>query len=727
MGIFGSTAPTDLREVKVQTYRRQPRHHPRGEPCSICGQPAENHRVRTGPRKPRAKKPKTNPYDKPFLGIDGEGIDSGPHKYTLLGVSDEYGKTYHLEDYDGLHTRDLLEFILELPSDQLIFSFAFNYDLTKILQDVDDETLYKLFRPELRARRGQAAARGPHPVFWKGFGLNLQGSKFEVFRKGGKSIIIWDIFKFFGSKFVSALKDWKVGRPELWERMANMKGLRDVFTLEMKKEIREYCLEECLCMAQLARKLYNAHNAAGLTLKNFYGAGSSAAAMLDKMGIKDAIVESPDEMRLPIASAFFGGRFENSVIGSIDGPVYNYDISSAYPYQLYRLPCLLHARWEFTKKRSDIDGARQALINFAVKAAPTIHHWGPFPYRDKDGNISYPSNHDGGWVWIDEYLAGEAGWPDNVQFLGAWVLKSDCDCHPFKDIAHYYNERCRIGKEGPGLVMKLGCNSCYGKIAQSVGNGVFNHWAWAGMITSGCRGQLLRMLLLHKDQANALMMATDGIFTRERLIPPQPIDTGTLGTGKPLGGWEEKVINKPVFIARPGIYFPMNPTKEQLSSCKGRGVGRSVVYENWQLISDRWEEIKRNGLNELEKIENAVKVANVRRFCGAKTSILRREITVNGKTRYEYSRADGHKGEKDEHLKAWPAYGEWVEREVLMSFHPAPKRDGVMEDGVSLRLRASTGISVPYAKANRGEESGVIQSAWDELAEQPDFDFTEVG
>jgi hypothetical protein len=723
MSIFTATPAisTSVRATTVDTYRKRPEHTPRGEPCEVCGLPGFMHRLRQ--KKKTAilgEKRKKNRFDLPFLGIDGEGGGRHPHLYTLLGLSDETGKEWYLEDPNGLHTEPLLEFILRLPQDNMIFAYAFNYDLTKILADIDDETLYLLFRPELRARKGAAASRGPRPVFWRGYGLNLQGSKFGIF-KDGRSIVIWDIFKFFQGKFVNALIDWKVGNPELWKRMKEMKDLRGTFDAEMALRVREYCLEECLCMAKLARKLLQGHTDAGLELTSFYGAGSSASAMLTKMRIKEQMGEPPEEMELPIASAFFGGRFENSVIGEIEGPVYNYDISSAYPYQLYQLPCLLHAEWRKSKRRRDLNGARMALVRYSIRAEPEITDWAPFPFRDRDGNISYPKVSDGGWVWLPEFLAGERGWPKNVVFHEAWIYESDCECRPFKDIAHYYNERLRIGKEGAGIVMKLGCNSCYGKIAQSVGNGVFNSWAWAGMITAGCRGQLLDVTVMHKDRANLLMKATDGAFTRERLITPVPIDTGTgilnPKTGlieKQLGGWEEKIIEQNVFIARPGIYFPMNPSKEQLKDCKGRGVGKSVVYDNWKLISDSWA---KDGVSE------PVTVANVTRFCGAKTSLTRTGDTRKG---YVYSRANGHGGLKDEHDKEWPSYGEWVQREVKMSFDPLPKRDCVAPDGRSLVLRDSHGMSVPYKKASSAEETSAMRIAYDEMTEQPDCDYLEM-
>jgi hypothetical protein len=718
-----------------------PEHAPRGNPCCICGRSPTDHRIRTL-REERAeveftkkqrKKDRKNLQggrvkallENPFLGIDGEGHGRNPHKYTLLACVDEEGEKRYIENLEGLSTVRCLDFLLSLPDDQYIFGYALGYDWTKILADIDNDSLYLLFRPELRARKQSSRAKGPRPVVWtppglpKGlctYVLNMQGSKFIISR-ADKKIVIWDIFKFFQGKFVTALQDWKVGDEALWKRMSAMKDKRAEFTMDDAFDVRNYCLEECQCMAKLARKLLNAHTEAGLTLTSFYGAGSSAAAMLKKMGIKDQIVPPPDEMLMPVAQAFFGGRFENSVIGEIEGPVYNYDISSAYPYQTYFLPCLIHAKWTHTRKENRLVHSRQALVHYRLSQDPPIKDWAPFPFRDKDGNICYPFVSGGGWVWADEFRAARNAYPNNVQFVEAWVLDSLCDCHPFKDIAHYYRERCRIGKEGPGIVMKLGCNSVYGKIAQSVGNGVFNSWAWAGMITSGCRAQIIDMVALHKDRANCLMIATDGIFTKERLNTPRPKDTDSWATGKPLGGWEEKVINQNVFIARPGIYFPMNPSEKQLKEVKGRGVGKKVVYDNWALIADSW---KKYG------VEQEVKVANVSRFCGAKTSISRRveanhPVGCSPGSQFMYHRADGSSGDEK------PSYGEWVNREVKMSFNPMPKRECILEDGVHLKLRGQSElVSTIYAKAGPSQEIIELKQAMDEMSEQPDADLCEM-
>lgn len=694
-------------------------HNPQGDPCAKCGKALLRHRVDHAPegdpcakcglppRRHRERESREEPIE--YIGIDGEGQGRKDHRYVLLAASNEAGSKTWLAKPEGannrLTTEQCLTLILGLPSKRAkIFSYSFNYDLTKMLADIDDETLYMLFRPELRpSPKTEKGRHGPTPVRWRGFELNLQGTKFTV-RKRAKKVVIWDLFKFFQSKFVSALKDWKVGNPELWTRMQGMKDKRSDFDKEKEEAVLAYCLEECACIAELARRLIEAHDGAGLKLRSFYGAGSSGAAMLTALGIKDHVRQPHPDMKRAVASAFFGGRFENSVIGQVDGVVFNRDISSAYPYHTTFLPCLEHGKWSHTHKRSSLDGRRAALIRYGLGNS-RITSWGPFPFRTEDGSISFPIQSGGGWVWLAEYLAGERIFP-NVEFREAWVYESDCDCKPFQRVPEYYVLRLQIGKEGPGLVIKLGVNSIYGKLAQSVGNAIFNCWIWAGMVTSGCRAQVLDMLGLHANWSNLLAVATDGIFTREKIQAPDPLDTGTgvliHGASKPLGGWEEKIYSKGMFFARPGIYFPLNPSKEDIKDIRGRGVGKGVVLENWPRIVDSWNA---NGL------EGVARIANVTRFCGAKTSISH---SSKG-----YRRASASNGKS-------PSYGQWITRKVEMSFHPMPKREEMNPDG-SLKLRRFRKDleSVPYSRALLSREAVEMMMATAEILEQPDGDLTE--
>lgn len=698
---------------------KRPEHKPKGDPCRECHLPALAHRYReprpehdyidnggvcekcgkamsvhrSRPKRSgkRAEHSKRSKEPKLFVGTDGEGQGNIPHRYVTLAASDEeQNNTWSVHNERGLSTKECLDFFLDLPRNTRVFCYAFNYDLTKILKDLTNEQLYYLFRPELRKRSSKSKAHSPRPVFWQGYSLNLQGTKFTV-KKDDKYRVIWDIWKFYQSKFVKALKLWKVGTPEEWELLQRMKDKRNEFDKESQKDVLHYCLLECARMAGLARKLVEAHTKAGLTLRSFYGAGSSASAMLDVMGLRRKIVPAPEEMKHAIAAAFFGGRFENAYVGTIQGPIHSYDISSAYPYQLCFLPCLEHQEWRRTNRRADIEGARTALVRYRLPKIREELSWAPFPFRDRDGSICYPQESGGGWVWLDEYLEGERLFP-HVEFEEAWVYEGDCQCKPFERIPGYYIERCKLGKEGPGIVIKLGCNSCYGKLAQSVGQGVFNSWVWAGLITSGCRAQGLKVLGLHEDPSNLLMFATDGIQTREKIVTPAPLDTGTAETGKPLGGWEYKLVPQGVFYARPGIYFPLNPTGDDIDSVRARGIGKGALLENWQQVIKTWE---------TQGIGSKVQLSTLMRFCGAKTS-----ISVRDQNNFRRSLD----------------YGEWTPRPTDMTFDPMPKRERIAAGGrLVVRRIDQKRESIPYTRALRSIDAQALRILQTIQEEQPDL------
>lgn len=722
-----------------------------GDYCLRCDKPPHNHRA---PRTrvdiryrdervyhPRPSKPVL------YVGIDGEGLGRENHCYTLLAASDETGEnTWSIEDRSGLTTLQVLEFLTSFPENVKLFSYGFNYDLTKMLEWLPDPVLYRLFRPEMRQRFGKDAVKGPRHEPWGEYRLNMQGTKFSVRHNSQKRMtVIWDIIRFFQSKFTTALTDWKIGLKSEIEEMTRMKDQRSILDQKSWQEVIDYNLSECRFMATLARKLTEAHVAAEIPLKNYYGAGSSATSMLTKWNVKQYMQEPPEEMRTAIAIAFSGGRFDNSMVGMVRGKVRGRDISAAYPYQIAQLPCLVHGRWERIVSRNRMLKARLALVRYTLRDSVSVNTkrqgWGPFPFRTYDGSICYPAVSGGGWVWKQEFLEGERLFP-NVEFKEAWVFWSECNHQPFVEMPNVYRERCRIGKEGPGIALKLGGNSCAGKTVQSVGSGPFKNWVWGGNINSGTRAQVLTCLGLHKDWLNMLMVATDGFLSLEDIDCPIPNDTGTfqvseckahkrtcdicppsMQTFKPLGGWEKKDSDRGIFIARAGVYFPLDPSVNDIQTVRGRGVGRGVILENWRKIIDRFEEWDKKPVPCTYKRKDydmdgwpIVHVANVSRFCGAKSSITRK--LVDGK--WQYNRANGN------HMQAEPAYGQWVTREVAMSFNPRPKREShsIGEDGRSLELRKlpENVMSAPYDKAIISEEARILMLMALEANEQPDAD-----
>ena len=96
------------------------------------------------------------------------------------------------------------------------------------------------------------------------FRTQLESMGFTDLPQDDKRRIIWDIWKFFQSKFVDALEEWGVGDPEVLKNMRYMKEHRAEFDKMPFNEVKEYCYDECAYMATLARKLWEAHNTAGL-------------------------------------------------------------------------------------------------------------------------------------------------------------------------------------------------------------------------------------------------------------------------------------------------------------------------------------------------------------------------------------------------------------------------------------------------------------------------------
>ncbi len=677
---LGTVRPASISirvSVRPPDTRKGDRHKPR-----------KGDRHRPGYRRPN----KRNAL--PFWGIDGEGQGRAPHRYTLLAAVSETGEREYIEG--NITAERALDFILSLPTRRL-FAYSFGYDLTKILADLPNELLHALVNED--ERPGENPKTGPAPIYWKAragkvYALNLQRTKFSVRLcrndrrigialrgKAGprpKTTTIWDIWKFFQGKFTSALTAWQIGTEDEIEKMARMKDQRADFDQLDRLQVREYCFDECQKMAELARALTKAHDDCGLKLQNYFGAGSSASAMLKVMSIKGKRGSVPSEMLDAIAKAFVAGRFENSVIGTIPGPVYGYDISSAYPYELFHLPCLEHGRWRYTKRRKDLEHCRQALVHYGLGRNEDPHAtWGPFPWRDGSGSICFPIESDGGWTYLPEFqIACEAF--EHVRFKEAYVLESDCVCRPFARIAEWYRERKALGGDTRGIVLKLGMNSCYGKLAQSIGQSPpYQCWLWAGMITSGTRARILEALHYGcSSHDKLLMIATDGILTTEPLTLPAPNDTGTSDMKEPLGMWTSDVYPKGVFFARPGIYFPLNPTVKELKSVRARGIGKAVMAKGWSALRDQYEA--------------GFPIATITpapvRFFGIKSSIHRSKA---GFSRAEY-------------------YGEWRERPLQVSFDPMPKRERVSpDDGITLLLRSvrGQGESRPYTKAVDGESS----------------------
>lgn len=662
----------------------------------ICGMHASKHRSRNEPRAKPTDNRNRRGVDR-IIGIDGEGIGRNPHRYVYLAGRDENGTGWEVGRLDRLSTELCLDFLVALPRRSLVVGFSLGYDIAKWLQDLPDRAIYLLMHEELRQRLTPDGRIVYKPILWNGFRINYMNKRFTVgYQNSKRSTTVWDIFRFFQSSFVKALEAWKICPQSEIDEISRMKDVRSELETKSREEIHAYCQKECLNLAKLARALIEAHKAAGLELKSYFGAGSTASVFLAKQGIAEKRGEIPEEMRLPVACSFFGGRFENSFVGPVNQTVYSYDISSAYPYQTSGLPCLLCGNWRSLRKFQSFDnqGNRICLVHWRsppLRSGLRCETWGTLPIRSRDGTIVFPLGARGGWTWGQEFQAAQELNP-HIEAMEVWTYETDCNHRPFADVPRYYRERVALGKDAKGIVLKLGINSIYGKLAQSRGvNPPFQCWVWASIITSNTRAQLLRAIAAAPQ--SILMLATDGVYSRTRLKLDLPADTGTWDLEKPLGGWEEKVINQGVFCVRPGIYFPLNPTEDQIQQVRGRGLGRKSLFDNWQTIVEAWAANK-----------SSIEIGNMTRFVGAKSGLTK---SNQGVTRRD-------------------CYGEWIDHRVNVSFAPQPKRKAINSDGTLEPWGYLDFESSPYDPAALSNEAIMLKLAEMIAEEQPDADFSDL-
>lgn len=593
-----------------------------------------------------------------WAGLDGEGSGSLPHRYTLLAVSTKDGESYTAEDWEGLSTFDCLKFLTSLPHNLRLGGYFLGYDWTKILTDLPDRSIFTLLRPEYREL--PADEGGGHSwVRWRGFSLHYLGGMMRIKRGRGHCYTVWDLGKYYQAPFVDTLKKWDI-KVDV-EEVAAMKEKRDTFDASERERIRRYCLTECRALADLAEQLEQAHVDVGLRPNAWHGPGSTASAAHKKLGTKERRGEEliPDAARVPIDSAFFGGRFEQRIMARFE-KVWGRDIASAYPYQAYQLPCLEHARWTWTRDNRRMKKARHALVRFKVDDIGNVP-WGPLPCRLGSGAIVFARSGFSGWVWRDEWMAAVTGW-NGLRFEGAWVLETDCVCRPFAPLLDWYKERVRIGKSGKGIVLKLALNSIYGKLAQTVGHPQFASRVWAGMITSGTRAQLLRAMLAHSSLEQVVAVATDGIYSLEEAeLEPSRLAPETLGS------WESEYHGAMVF-ARPGIYW-----SEDDPTVRARGLGRKKLSEQRETL----------GAAIARGETGVVELGTSRMFGGARACVYR---TKSGE------------------VKRSKHYGEWHDVPARLSLSPAPKR------APDWSLHRLGGVeSKPYSMAKTSDDARVLQ------------------
>lgn len=486
-----------------------------------------------------------NKANQQFGTVDGEGGNI-PDESLLFGTKHAYmllrGDEYEITNRGGLSYQQCFDFLASLPRNRIWTGFFFDYDVTMMCRGLPEERARRLFDPTLRKRAGSDFSFASIDIddLWEiGY---IPHKEFKVRRKDQDYFtVISDTGSFFQTSFVRTLDKWQIGTEEEREWIAKEKAMRADFT-ELSEETKAYNMLECILHNQLMEQFRQVCREVGYVPKKWQGPGHLASAMLAKHGVpkrEDIPIMQNWKFRELANAAYYGGRAETTVVGNVPGPIYQWDINGAYVAALRKLPCLIHGSWKYIRTRpalgSDIWVGN---VEFNHNGGRLLYN---LPVRKQDGNIFFP-RFGTGHYWSWELLAAEkAG--TQFRYINGWVYEKHCSCNAFNWIDAYYAERLRLGKSGKGIVLKLGGNSIYGKIAQSIGYAPWANPVWAGLITAWCRATIINAYRDNPD--DVLMIMTDGLFTRHK--PGLSISTK-------LGEWELKTHDS-LFVVQPGIYF----------------------------------------------------------------------------------------------------------------------------------------------------------------------------
>jgi DNA polymerase type B, organellar and viral len=561
---------------------------------------------------------KRNPYvgTKGFIGVDGEGINlsNGEHRYVLLGIGND-----QIEDENGLQWNDILEFLYAHRQDGYAYvGFYLGYDFDRWLRTMPQNKVAKLLTDEgkkSRISKSDVLHGLVLPVDLGEWQIKMIGKKLFQFRKRtcycdtyfcehpkGKWMFICDAGPFFQSSFLKAIdpKSWKEPIVTQYEYDLIKKGKDNRADADcIDDEMRYYNRLENEILARLMNVLNSGFREMGITLGpgQWFGPGQAAQKWMKKEKVPkaDQIRTIVPQWFLEAARAsYFGGWFEIMMHGHIPGETHEYDINSAYPYIISRLPCLLHGEYERGNGKPDKDTGYvlvRALVSAKEIPRGGTNSIGTMLHRERHDRILRPMRTKG-WFWLHELKAAKQAKLITYIRYYEWMSYAPCDClPPMRNVASLYDLRLKVGKDTPlGKGARLAYNSMYGKFAQSIGHPIFANPVWASLITSGCRTMILEAIATHpKGQDDVCMVATDAVF----FVTPHP----GLPISKRLGEWDYECRDN-LTLFKPGVYWDDNTRQDihenRMPRFKARGFASADfadsiaevdrLYAEWNII-----------------------------------------------------------------------------------------------------------------------------------------------
>lgn len=495
-----------------------------------------------------------------------------------LDTETRNGDIFLIADSDGnylddINTKSVIKFLFRRKYEN---SWNFFYNLT-----YDAEVILKLLGAELIRYK----KNGKLNFQYNGFKIKYIPDKCLTISKGHHSVIFYDIAQFYKSSLAVAYEK-NIG--EIPNQYKSMKNKRTQFSKSFyrdnRKMVRDYCIQDCKYTKKLSEHFVRIFfDVFGFYPQRWISSGYLAEKVLINNEIDIPKIEDfAQEIHEFAYRCYYGGRFEMIKRGFI-GNAFIYDINSAYPYAITKIPDLRNGRW--IKTRSIHKDAEIGFFKIQADVSDKKIIC-PFPFRKYD--IFFPSGKFVTYCTLHELQSCEKG--DSYKILESFQFIPDSKSYPYsKFIKELYKKRQILKKENSPmqLPIKIIINSIYGKFGQKkrgkIGS-LFNPILFS-FITGYTRAMLYRFVCKNNLENDTVAFATDSICTTRKI---------NINSDR-LGEFSLDTKGDDCYFLQNGFYRINEKWKQRgFGSLKGREIEHLETFEKDEKLFYKFE-IKRSG------------------------------------------------------------------------------------------------------------------------------------
>lgn len=466
-------------------------------------------------------------------------------------------------------------------------AYNLKYDMGAFLQSIP------IARLDVLRQRGWC--------FYKGFHYVAISNKCLTIRKGKNAIHIYDMLNFYHMSLNKAAEVY------LKDEKSDMetKDFWPYFVYHYWDRISLYCVHDAVLVAQLANVLIRRFEKYGVFPKKLYSVAYISYQYFRQktnyVTVKRYWQHEKEVLRYAMES-YNGGKFEVTTKGT--GYYYEYDIVSAYPFEISNLANITWARIVKDKKYRKF-----ALYGFLrCKIDIPFGVYSPLVMKRKELNCYPVGQFERTITKIEyEYLISVGA---DIQIIDAYWLHLDNRQYPYKrEINRLVKLKTGFKESKEKLdyeTIKILMNSLYGKQVQLIDKGDYyaagSNWnpIYGAVITAGVR---CRMSALQQENQDCCAVHTDSVITTKKL---ENYNTGrfgeltfeTEGQGVILGSGIYQIGDKVKFRG-----FPLKTPLLDLCHSGGRTISvknkhaftwREIVYRGWEnTLINRFETVEK--------------------------------------------------------------------------------------------------------------------------------------